>query len=196
MSALTDYFTALANKIRSKTGKIATLTPSDMVDEIDDVYTTGYNAGINSIQTQTKTASATPKTSTQTINPDSGKLLSSVTIPAAFGGDLSTYCTTVGTWTRNSGTAYADFTLTCEVDSWYFFAIACPDHVMSLHSISNVSKSTILQSSVTKTDGTVIDNYHGVIFQANNTQVLARVLRVGTTRCSSVSPVFFKLCDG
>lgn len=38
MSALTDYFTSLANKIRSKTGKSATLTPTQMVSEVDTVY--------------------------------------------------------------------------------------------------------------------------------------------------------------
>lgn len=35
MSALTDYFTSLANKIRSKTGKSGTLTPTQMVNEVD-----------------------------------------------------------------------------------------------------------------------------------------------------------------
>ena len=46
MSALTDLFTALANKIRSKTGTATTYTPSEMVtDGIDDVYDAGYAAG-------------------------------------------------------------------------------------------------------------------------------------------------------
>ena len=34
MSALTDYFTSLANAIRSKTGKSDTLTPSQMIEEV------------------------------------------------------------------------------------------------------------------------------------------------------------------
>lgn len=46
MSALTDLFTALANKIRSKTGTAQTYTPLQMVsDGIDDVYAAGYDAG-------------------------------------------------------------------------------------------------------------------------------------------------------
>ena len=46
MSALTDIFTALANKIRSKTGTQTTYTPAQMVsDGIDDVYAAGYDAG-------------------------------------------------------------------------------------------------------------------------------------------------------
>lgn len=46
MSALTDLFTAMANKIRSKTGTSTTYTPLQMVsDGIDDVYAAGYDAG-------------------------------------------------------------------------------------------------------------------------------------------------------
>lgn len=45
MSALTDLFTALANKIRSKTGGSATYTPPQMVNAIDDVYDAGVAAG-------------------------------------------------------------------------------------------------------------------------------------------------------
>ena len=46
MSALTDLFTAMANKIRSKTGTATTYTPLQMVsDGIDDVYAAGYDAG-------------------------------------------------------------------------------------------------------------------------------------------------------
>ena len=46
MSALTDLFTAMANKIRSKTGTATTYTPLEMVsDGIDDVYAAGYDAG-------------------------------------------------------------------------------------------------------------------------------------------------------
>lgn len=50
MSALTDLFTAMANKIRSKTGTATTYTPSEMVsDGIDDVY----DAGVASVPTPT-----------------------------------------------------------------------------------------------------------------------------------------------
>ncbi len=45
MSALTDTFTSIANAIRSKTGKSATLTPSQMIPEIDAVYEAGQAHG-------------------------------------------------------------------------------------------------------------------------------------------------------
>lgn len=45
MSALTDLFSALANKIRSKTGGSTTYTPPQMVEAIDDVYAAGYSDG-------------------------------------------------------------------------------------------------------------------------------------------------------
>ena len=46
MSALTDLFSAMANKIRSKTGTQTLYTPAQMVsDGIDDVYAAGYDAG-------------------------------------------------------------------------------------------------------------------------------------------------------
>lgn len=108
MSALTDLFTALATKIRSKTGGSDTYTPPQMVNAIDDVYQAGVNAGTTPTQTKTVTAgtsattvtpdtgyalssvtvnptpsqskSATPTTSAQTVSPDSGKLLSSVSV--------------------------------------------------------------------------------------------------------------------
>lgn len=56
MSALTDFFTSLANKIRSKTGSESTLTPTQMVSAVDDVYDAGYDAGYedgDTIHTQT-----------------------------------------------------------------------------------------------------------------------------------------------
>lgn len=110
MSALTDLFTAFANKIRSKTGGSDTYTPPQMVNAIDDVYQAGVDAGTTPTQTKTVTAgttattvtpdtgyalssvtvnptpsqskSATPSTTAQTITPDSGKLLSSVSVSA------------------------------------------------------------------------------------------------------------------
>lgn len=42
MSALTDLFTSMANKIRSKTGGSDTYTPTEMVSAVDDVYDAGY----------------------------------------------------------------------------------------------------------------------------------------------------------
>lgn len=111
MSALTDLFSAMATKIRSKTGTATTYTPSEMVsDGIDDVYDAGVAAGTTPTQTKTvtagtsnvtvrpdtgyalsqvtvqptptETASATPTTSAQTVSPSSGKYLSSVSVGA------------------------------------------------------------------------------------------------------------------
>ena len=76
MSALTDYFQSLANKIRTKTGKNNTLTPTDMINEIDTVYSTGQANPV------TQTKSVTPTTSAQTVTPDAGKFLSSVSVGA------------------------------------------------------------------------------------------------------------------
>ena len=56
MSALTDYFTSLANKIRSLTGKSAALTPTQMVPEIEEVYDAGEAAGV--AETKVGTAAA------------------------------------------------------------------------------------------------------------------------------------------
>ena len=76
MSALTDLFTAFANKIRSKTGGSDTYTPPQMVNAIDDVYQAGVDAGTTPTQTKTVTAG----TSATTVTPDTGYALSSVTV--------------------------------------------------------------------------------------------------------------------
>ena len=102
MSALTDLFTSLANKIRNKLGTTSTYTPTQAISAIDDVYTKGVtdtkkgNAttgdvksgvtftsanGVELIGTfaaQTKTVTA--GTSASTVTPDSGKYLSKLTI--------------------------------------------------------------------------------------------------------------------
>lgn len=96
MSALTDLFTALANKIRSKTGGSDTYTPPQMVNAIDDVYDAGVAAGTKPTQTK----SAGPNVSTnKDITPDSGYLLSKVTI---------TPLSHTGTYTPAANTAAND----------------------------------------------------------------------------------------
>ena len=135
MSALSDYFTSLAAKIRGKTGSAATMTPNEMVDAIDDVYNAakvgtatagdvlstktftnastvgasgsmtnngavnktldcttnndsytvpaGYHNGSGTVNISKQTKSVTPTSSQQIITPDSGKVLSQVTVAAA-----------------------------------------------------------------------------------------------------------------
>lgn len=110
MSALTELFTNLANKIRSKLGTSTKYTPAEAISAIDDVYDKGLADGETPTQTKTVTAgtatstvvpddgyalsevtvnptpsetkSASPSTSAQTITPTSGKLLSSVSVSA------------------------------------------------------------------------------------------------------------------
>ena len=57
MSALTDLFTSLATKIRSKVGGTQTYTPTQMVSAIDDVYQAGVAAG-ETTHTRTYTPAA------------------------------------------------------------------------------------------------------------------------------------------
>jgi len=110
MATLTQVFTSLADKIRSKLGTTTKYTPAQAISAIDDVYEKGKSEGTTPTQEKTVTAgtsastvtpdsgyalskvtvnptpsqtkSASPSTSAQTISPDSGKLLSSVSISA------------------------------------------------------------------------------------------------------------------
>lgn len=101
MSALTDLFTSLANKIRSKLGTQDTYTPEQAISAIDDVYAKGVadtkvgtagagqvvngytftNAstvgGTGTFEGQEKTVTA--GTSAASVTPDAGKYLSKVT---------------------------------------------------------------------------------------------------------------------
>lgn len=74
MSALTDLFTSMANKIRSKVGGVQTYTPLQMVSAIDDVY----DAGAASVPTPTNitpsNASPVTLTANTAVKPTSGGL--------------------------------------------------------------------------------------------------------------------------
>lgn len=70
MSALTDTFTSIANAIRTKLGVQTTYTPAQMSTAIASIPT----------QKEEQTKSVTATTSAQTITPDTGKVLSSVTV--------------------------------------------------------------------------------------------------------------------
>lgn len=70
MSALTDTFTAIANAIRGKLGVQTTYTPTQMSSAIASIPT----------QKPEQTKSVTATTSAQTVTPDTGKVLSSVTV--------------------------------------------------------------------------------------------------------------------
>jgi len=108
MATLTQVFTSLADKIRSKLGTTTKYTPAQAISAIDDVYEKGKSEGTTPTQEKTVTAgtsastvtpdsgyalskvtvnptpsqtkSVTATTSTQTVTPDSGKLLSSVSV--------------------------------------------------------------------------------------------------------------------
>lgn len=117
MSALTDLFTAMANKIRSKTGTQTTYTPSEMAsDGIDDVY----DAGVASVPTPTSitpsNASPVTLTANTAVKPTaSGKAVASVTniypsnsSPVPLGG-FTPYIVNSGSSTERQGYAIESF---------------------------------------------------------------------------------------
>lgn len=108
MSALTDLFSAMATKIRSKTGTATTYTPPEMVsDGIDDVYEAGVAAG-----TPTLTGNATAA------DVVSGKTFYNTTTTkqtGSFAADTvnnsATATTSQSTKTPDSGKYFANFTI-------------------------------------------------------------------------------------
>ena len=99
MSALTDYFTSLANSIRAKTGKSDTLTPSDMVDEVDVVYDTGVTAGQSSAKVGTATAgdvlSGKTFTNSSTVG-ESGSMTNNGAVSATLNTTTTSYTVPAG----------------------------------------------------------------------------------------------------
>lgn len=194
MSALTDYFSNLATAIRAKTGKSTQLSPTDMVDEVDAVYQKGYDDATP--VTQTKTTSAMPAASNRTITPDSGKLLSSVTIPAAWGGNPKTgMFTHIGPVTP-SGTYSGQWTLQTEANCWYFFSAPSINHGMPVASISGTSDWTSVNINGTlKSDGSNYGHVVGIIFKATGSIAVITISGTGSSAYTSLNPVFFKIAD-
>ena len=84
MSALTNYFTSLANKIRSKLGTSTTYTPAQCVSAIDNVY----NKGVS--DTKVGTAVASDVRSGKTFTNSSGVGLTGTYVNEA--SKLTTHC--------------------------------------------------------------------------------------------------------
>ena len=142
MSTLSDYFASLANKIRSKTGKATTMTPTEMITEVDVVY----QAGVDSIQTQAKTAPAVPSglsvSNATVITPDDGKLLSSVTIPKAFDGNIGNYFNNIQTITISSGynIQIKDFISNLSIGDIVLLSVATKNGTLSIGTIAGMTQ--------------------------------------------------------
>ena len=134
MSALTDLFTSLANKIRNKLGTTGTYTPAQAISAIDDVYTKGVtdtkkgNATAGDVKSgvtftsangvnQTGTFAAQEKTvtagtSASSVTPDSGKYLSKVTVnPTPSQTKSATPSTSAQTISPDSGKLLSSVTV-------------------------------------------------------------------------------------
>lgn len=194
MSALTDYFSNLATAIRAKTGKSTQLSPTDMVDEVDAVYQKGYDDATP--VTQTKTASAMPTASDRTITPDSGKLLSSVTIPAAWGGNPKTgMFTPIGSVTP-AGTITGTWTFHTEANCWYFLSVPNINHGMPIANASGISEWTPVNVNGTlKSDGSNYTHTLGIIFKPTGSVVTLMISGSGSSMYTSLNPIFFKIAD-
>ena len=119
MSALTDLFTALANKIRSKTGTATTYTPLEMVsDGIDDVYDAGYAAGGGgSSATPITPSNSSPASMTSGTTYEAqanGYAVSSVTSVHPYSSSPTTATLTAGEIYKPDRNGYA-------IDSYYGF---------------------------------------------------------------------------
>lgn len=94
MSALTDFFTSLANKVRAKLGTTDKYTPANAVAAIDDIYTKGV--------TDTKKGNATAS------NVLSGKTFTSNSAGVNQSGTMANYSNSRITVTTDSSSASAD----------------------------------------------------------------------------------------
>ena len=122
MSALTDLFTSLANKIRTKLGTSTTYTPAQAVAAIDDVYDKGVtdtkvgNAGAGDVLSgKTFTNSSTVgETGTMTNNGAVSASLNtsttSYTVPAGYHNGSGSVSITTQEKTVTAGTSAASVT--------------------------------------------------------------------------------------
>lgn len=140
MSALTDLFTSLANKIRNKLGTASTYTPAQAISAIDDVYSKGVtdtkkgNATTGDVKSGVTFTSAngveltgtfaaqektvTAGTSASSVTPDSGKYLSKVTVnPTSSQTKSVTPTTSSQTVTPDSGKLLSSVSVGTQVHS-------------------------------------------------------------------------------
>lgn len=103
MSALTDLFSAMANKIRSKTGTQTTYTPAEMVaDGIDDVF----DAGVASVPSPTSITPSNASPATLTAGTPVNPNASGYAIESYSSAQLtydSDYDFAIGTIFKNAG---------------------------------------------------------------------------------------------
>ena len=116
MTALSDYFTSLATKIRSKTRKNATLTPTQMISEIDEVFKVGNNYGpaLSSTKCRAMTLSnSTWETKTFYVSPPriSGDLVwtDGTNIYYSNGSDQFVLNKSTNTWSTKSWNGVTNF---------------------------------------------------------------------------------------
>ena len=194
MSSLSDYFTSLANKMRSKTGKVATMTPTEMITEVDAVY----QAGVNSIQTQTKTAPAVPDglsvANNTIISPDSGKLLSGVTIPKAFGGDISDYFK-VKTISQNMTTA-TKFTIKSlfpNAKNGEYYFITCVTKTLKMGIANQTGIEVIFQPILTCSDSLKAAPF--IIFKVTNADSANIGIHTSIGQGARIDYILVKIAD-
>lgn len=149
MSALTDLFTAFANKIRSKTGGSDTYTPPEMVDAIDDVYDAGLAAG--------------ETTHTQTYTPATNTAANDMGVTHEY-----RYVNTSGMITPSGNKAITANGTNIDVTNYATASVAVPDPTLTGDAdVGNVlSGKTFYKDSLTKKTGAMTNN--GAILQALN----------------------------
>ncbi len=139
-----SYLTAIANAIRNKLGGSAAYKPSQMADAISSIPTGGSGK-------PEQTKNATPSETAQTIKPDSGYTLSSVTV----GAISSTY---VGSGVaRKSSSNLTASGATVTVPAGYYSSQASKAVAAATQATPSISVSSagLITASATQTAGYV-----------------------------------------